>query len=180
MEDRYIDMSTSYAQVGPTLALRQVLPLIQHAAGQPRNLRVVVSSDLRPEMLKGNDVVYLGYLSGLRILQEQVFEAARFGVGETFDQLVDRRSGKTYDSNAALAPHDLSNHDLGYLASLRRPTGERLVVIAGARDPRVLEMARIATDDRSVRSLAGAGGRVEAAFEVQGMGRTNFSSRRLK
>ncbi len=179
LEGRYIDMNTSYAQVGPTLALRQILPLIQHAAGEPRNLRIMVSSDLRPEMLKGNDVVYVGYLSGLRILQEQVFEAARFGVGENFDQLLDRRSGKTYASDASLAPPDLPNHDLGYLASLRRATGEKLVVIAGARDPGVLEMVKIATDDLSVGSLAGAGGRVEAAYEVEGMGRTNFTSRRL-
>lgn len=179
LEGRYLDMNTSYTPIGATLALRPLLPLLQRAAGARDRLRVVVSSELTPEMLKGNDLVYVGYLSGLRMLQEPAFEGGRFAVGESFDQLADRRTGKTFSSDAALAPPDLPNHDLGYVASLRRVNGERLVVIAGARDPGVLEMAKVATDPKGVAALMAEGGRVEAAFDVEGMGRTNFTSRRL-
>ena len=37
-------------------------------------------------MLTRNDILYVGYLSGLRMLRDPVFAASRFRVGETYDE----------------------------------------------------------------------------------------------
>jgi hypothetical protein len=55
--------------IGATLALRELMPLVRRVAGAPERVRVVTGSQLTPEMLKGSDIVYVGYLSALRLLQ---------------------------------------------------------------------------------------------------------------
>jgi hypothetical protein len=60
----YIDLDLRYVAVGSAFALRSVLAVLD-ADGELKNSKIVLSSDLTPNMLKTNNVVYLGYLSGL-------------------------------------------------------------------------------------------------------------------
>ncbi|WP_411288045.1 hypothetical protein [Phenylobacterium sp.] len=182
MMGRYIDLDTWYTPVGATLALRDLMPLLRQVAGdKPGRLRVITASELRPEMLKSADIVYVGYLSALGLLQAPALAGSRFEIGETFDELIDRTNGQAYVSGAGRVRGDAPNRDYGYFAHILGPTGAHLVIIAGARDIGVMQTAELATGRTTARTLGPAdpGGRFEALYEVQGVGRTNLSARRV-
>lgn len=174
LEGRYVDLDTYYTPVGATLALRQIAPLARRLAGRADRLRLVTSSQLTPAMLRDADIVYVGYLSALRLLQAPVFERSRFQVGETYDELVDRRTGQLYVSGAGAAHADRPNRDYGYLAAFEGPAGNRFVIIAGARDIGVMQTAEIAADPEALRALKP--GPLEALYLVEGVGRTNLAA----
>jgi hypothetical protein len=174
LQGRYVDIDTYYTPVGATLALRQVLPLARHLAGSGDRLRIVTSSQLTPEMLKSHDTIYVGYLSSLRLLQTPVLGRSQFEVGETYDELVDRRTGKVHVSSAGTAQRGRPNQDFGYLAGLEGPAGARIVVLAGGRDIGVMQMAEIATD--ASHAAARNAQPFETLYRVEGLGRTNLSA----
>ena len=178
MQGKYIDLDTYYTPVGATLALREIMPLVRQAAGGLDKVRVVTSSRVTPDMIKSSDVVYVGYLSALRLLQEPVFERSRYAIGDTYDELVERKTGKVYASGAGAAGGDKPNRDYGYLAAFRGPTGNHIVVIAGNRDIGVMQTAEIATERKTLDALKAATDKpLEALYEVDGMGRTNLGAK---
>lgn len=174
LQGRYVDIDTYYTPVGATLALREMLPLARHLAGRDERVQIVMSSQLTPEMMKTADVIYVGYLSALRLLQQPVFEGSRFEVGETFDELVDKRSGQVHVSSAGSARPGRPNQDYGYLAAFEGPGGNRIVVVAGGRDIGVMQTAEIATDAKQLPMRVSDS--FEQLYRVEGLGRTNLSS----
>lgn len=177
-QGRYIDLDTYYTPVGATLALREIMPLVRQAAGGGARVSVITASHLTPDLMKTADIVYVGYISGLRVLQEPVFARSRFAIGGTYDELVDRRTGQTYVSGAGKAQGDRPNRDYGYLAAFRGPAGNRFIIVAGARDIGVMQTAEVAADAGAVRALKiAADAPMEALYEVDGVGRTAISAR---
>ena len=177
LQGRYVDLDTYYTPVGATLALREIMPLVGQAAGGLDRVRVTTASRLTPDMMKNADVVYVGYLSALRLLQEPVFNRSRFTIGATYDELIDRKTGKSYVSGAGVASGDRPNRDYGYLAAFRGPTGNRFVIVAGNRDIGVMQTAEIATDPKALAALKPrADAPLEALYEVEGVGRTNIGA----
>jgi hypothetical protein len=178
LQGKYIDLDTYYTPVGATLALREIMPLVRQAAGGLERVRVITASRLTPDMMKSSDVVYVGYLSALRVLQEPVFNRSRYMIGATYDELIEKKTGQSYVSGAGTAGGDTPNRDYGYLAAFQGPAGNRFVIIAGNRDIGVMQTAEIATDRRAlaaVRPTAGQG--MEALYEVDGVGRTNLGAK---
>ena len=175
-QGRYVDLDTYYTPVGATLALREILPLVRQAAGGDARVRIITASQLTPEMMKSNDIVYVGYLSALHLLQEPAFERSRFAIGATYDELVERRTGKSYVSGAGAASAGRPNRDYGYLAAFKGPTGAHVLIIAGERDIGVMQTAEIATDRAALAGLKPSrpDGLLEALYEVDGVGRTNL------
>lgn len=179
-QGRYIDLDTYYTPVGATMALREILPLIRQVAGGPDRVGVITASHLTPDMMKANDIVYVGYLSALRLLQPPVFERSRFTLGATYDELIDRKTGQTYVSGAGTASGDRPNRDYGYLAAFEGPSGARVVIVAGNRDIGVMQIAEIATNRKQLDSLQPTReDPFEALYEVDGVGRTNLSAKRV-
>jgi hypothetical protein len=180
---RYRDLDLYYLPEGVGQALRDVMPVLAPRAGRRDEVRVVMASDLTPEMLKRADVVYLGYLSGLRVLRDPAFAGSRFRVGETYDELIDTRTGKTYESQeGGPAEGQSSQRDFGYVSAFRGPQGGRILVIAGARDIGLAEAAEAATHAPALKqALKAAGGAdaFEALFEAEGMRRANLGGRLL-
>jgi len=177
MQGKYIDLDTYYTPVGATLALREIMPLVRQAAGGLERVRVITASRLTPDMMKNDDIIYVGYLSALRALQEPVFARSRFSIGDTYDELVDRKTGKSYVSGAGIAPGDRANRDYGYLATFRGRAGNRFVIVAGNRDIGVMQMAEVATDRKALAALKPReGGQLEALYQVDGVGRTNVGA----
>jgi hypothetical protein len=172
LQGRYVDLDTYYTPVGATLALRELMPLVRQAAGGPERVRAVTASQLTPQMMKDHDIVYVGYLSALRLLQQPVFARSRFQIGDTYDELVDRQTGRTYTSGAGRPAGGRVNRDYGYLAAFDGPSGNRIVIVAGARDIGVMQTAEVAAGAAGA-SLAPPG---EALYEVEGVGRTNLSA----
>jgi hypothetical protein len=180
---KYRDLDLYYLPVGAAFALRAIAPIVSHRAPGHDTVRVVMSSDLTPEMLKHSNIVYLGYLSGLGVLKAPVFAASRFQVGETYDELVDTRTHRPYLSQAGRpAPDDANRRDYGYVTAFRGPSGNRIVIVAGARDSGLQEAAEALADPDELKALrravAGADS-FEALYETEGIGRSSLAGKRL-
>lgn len=180
---QYVDLGLHYLPLGAAWAVRDVVPQVNLlSTGQPV-ARIVPMSDLTAEMVKASDLVYVGYLSALGRLQEAVFAGSRLQVGDTFDELVDRKTGKRYVNSALETDDGTSLHrEYAYLAALRGPAGNRMIVIAGTRDAGMIAAATLAADPRTLRAIDEAlGGRkdFEALFEVQASGLVSYGLRRI-
>lgn len=178
---RYRDLDLYYLPVGVAAALRDVFPVLAPKAARHGQVRVIGASDLTPEMLKANDILYVGYLSGLRLLRDPVFAGSRFKVGDTYDELIDVRTGRRYQSQEG-GPSDgqASQRDLGYVAAFRGPSGSRIVILAGARDVGLTQAADVLTNPRTLRTLgAGAKGAdaYEGLIEAEALGREGLGGR---
>jgi hypothetical protein len=174
--DRYQDMQLNYLPTSAAFALKELLPLI--AAASPRT-RVVMASELTPEMLKSSDVIYIGYLSGMGMLSDLVFGGSRFQIGDSFDVLIDRTSGKQYISQAALpVPGEQTYHDIGYFATFAGPSGNQIMIVAGTRDVAVRRMAESITRPDSLQQLMARSGNqrsFEALYDVFAMNGTDLN-----
>jgi len=174
--DRYQDMQLNYLPTSAAFALKDLLPLLADA--NPRT-RVVMASELTPEMLKASDVIYIGYLSGMGMLSDLVFGGSRFQIGDSFDVLVDRTSGKQYISQAALpVPGEQTYHDIGYFATFAGPSGNQIMIVAGTRDVAVRRMAESITHADSLQQLVARSGNqrsFEALYDVFAMNGTDLN-----
>jgi hypothetical protein len=182
----YRDLDLYYLPVGAAFALRSIVPIVSRGAARGEALHVVMASDLTPEMLKRNNIVYLGYLSGLGVLRAPVFAGSRFQVGETYDELIDTQSHKTYRSQqGGPSPGygnggDASRRDYGYVTAFKGPSGNRIVVIAGDRDTGLMQAAEALANPDALKALAktvGGGDSFEALYEAQGIGRSSLGGR---
>jgi hypothetical protein len=174
--DRYQDMQLNYLPTSAAYALKDLMPLL---AGASAHTRVVLASELTPEMLKSSNVVYIGYLSGMGMLSDLVFSGSRFDVGESFDVLIDRTSGKRYISQAALpVPGEQTYHDFGYFATFAGPSGNQIMIIAGTRDVAVKHTAETITHAESLQQLSARSGNLrsfDALYDVFAMDGTNLN-----
>ncbi len=175
-EDRYQDMQLNYLPTSAAYALKDLMPML---AGASDHTRVVMASQLTPQMLKVSNVIYIGYLSGMGMLSDLVFSGSRFNVGESFDVLIDRTSGKRYISQAALpVPGEQTYHDFGYFATFEGPSGNQLMIIAGTRDVAVMHTAESVTRAPSLQQLSSRSGNsrsFDALYDVFAMDGTNLN-----
>jgi hypothetical protein len=177
----YRDLDLYYLPVGAASALRNVTPILAGGASRPENLRVVMASDLTPEMLKRNNMDYLGYISGLGVLRGPVFAGSRFRIGDTYDELYDSRTKVTYVSQeGGPSKGEASHRDYGYVAAFKGPEGNRILIIAGVRDTGLMQAAEALASPTRLKALtraAGKGDSFEALYEAQGIQRSSLSGR---
>lgn len=178
--ERYMDLGLSYLPTSVAPALRELMPIVSVAK---KRVRVVTMSEMTPDLLTQAHVVYVGYLSGLGILRRVVFAGSRFAIGETYDELIDRKSGHHYISqSSSLWRGDPNYKDYGYFATFAGSNGNRIIVIAGTRDVALANTAEALAHPQSLETLTrqAAGGRdFEALYEVYGMQGTNVDSKLL-
>ena len=178
---RFRDLDLYYLPVGAAFALRSVVPLLSRGGAHGRNLHVVMASDLTPEMLKRNNIIYLGYLSGLGVLRNPVFAGSRFSVGETYDELIDGVTHHIYRSQEGGPSQGGDNRrDYGYVTAFQGPSGNHVVVIAGARDTGLQQAAEAMANPEALKALAKAvkaNDNFEALYEVEGLGRSSLGGR---
>jgi hypothetical protein len=96
--ERYMDVGLRYLPTSVAFALRDIMPVL--GTGQ-RRINLALESDLTPPALKSMDIIYIGYLSGLGILQQTIFAGSRLSIGQSYDELVDTRTKRTYISQTA-------------------------------------------------------------------------------
>ncbi len=178
--ERYMDLGLTYLPTSVAPALRELMPVLG-AAG--RRVRVVLASEMTSDLLTRADVVYVGYLSGLGMLHRIVFAGSRFAIGDTYDELIDRKTGQHYVSqSSSLWRGDPSYRDYGYFSMFTGPNGNRIVVVAGTRDVALANTAEAVAHPESIERLADQSGThrdFEALYEVYGMEGTNVDSRLL-
>jgi hypothetical protein len=178
--DRYLDLELAYLPTAAAYALRDLMPVL---ASANRRVRIVTMSQLNPAVIKSAHLIYLGYLSGLGRLGELVFDNSRLQFGESYDEIVDRKTNTRYVSQAGAPYHgETQIRDYGYFATFAGPDGNRIVVIAGTRDVAAMHMAETVTSPRTLAALAAeakAHPSFEALYEVYGMDRLNLDGKLL-
>jgi len=143
----------------------------------------VLASEMTPDLLTRADIVYVGYLSGMGMLRRVVFAGSRFAIGDTYDELIDRKSGRHYISqSSSLWRGDPNYRDYGYFSTFSGSNGNRVVIVAGTRDVALANTAEALAHPDSLGQLtrqAGSRRDFEALYEVYGMEGTNVDSKLL-
>src|SRR5690606_12141971 len=163
-------------------------------------------SDLNAADIRENHIVYVGYISALDKLYDFMFDGSGPTVGETFDEVIERESGKLHvrgggmpaassnyrDHGVAAAfpgtggmPSASRNYrDYGLFAAFPGPGGNQFMVVAGTRDAGLMQTAYALANLRHVRALEeaaperapGAPLSFEVLYEVSGLDRTNLDA----
>jgi hypothetical protein len=184
---RYMDVGLRYLPISTAFALRNVMAVLA-----PGNRRIVVSkmSDVEAGSLKSADIIYIGYISGMGMMQDLVFSGSRFEVGDSYDEVVDKQTKHSYISQTWTQIMDppqssgsgTSYHDYGLFMSLRGPGGNPIVVISGTRDEGVEQTAETFTSSKQLQELAPPADVTmpfEALLEVSAFDGVNLSGKLL-
>lgn len=175
---KYIDLSLYYLPTSTAAALRSIMPVLAPTPKDRERIRVVTASHLTPDMLKRNDIIYVGYFSGLGLLRDSVLRGSRFRIGETFDELIDVSTGRHYVSQEGGPEFDQSvRTDYGYFAAFEGLEGNRFMIIAGTRDVAVMNTAEAVSTREGLKALRDKAGKehgFEALYEVEGVNRVNL------
>jgi hypothetical protein len=128
------------------------------------------ASQIDSDVFRTSDVIYVGLISGMGMMQDVNFTDSNYAVGESYDELIDMQSGRHFSSGEAFAlPTANYYQDYGYIARFRQPGGALIGVIAGERDTGLRGVAPLATgklpEEVAVRA---ANGSFEALYQITG------------
>ena len=187
LADRYMDVGLRYLPISTAFALRDVMVVLA-----PQNRRITVSkmSDIEPNSLKSADIVYIGYLSGMGMLQDLIFAGSRFSVGDSYDEVFDKRTRLSYVSEIGSDIMDppqptgkeKTYHDYGVFEKIRGPGGNTIVVISGTRDAGVTQTAEAFTSAQKLKDLEQKSDvrlPIEALLEVSAVNGVNLNGKLL-
>jgi hypothetical protein len=187
LADRYMDVGLRYLPISTAFALRDVMVVLA-----PENRRISVSkmSDIEPASLKSADIVYIGYLSGMGMLQDLIFAGSRFSVGDSYDEVFDKRTRVSYVSEIGSDIMDppqptgkeKTYHDYGVFEKIRGPGGNTIVVISGTRDAGVTQTAEAFTSAQKLKDLEQKSDvtlPIEALLEVSAVDGVNLNGKLL-
>ena len=181
-DQKYIDLNVYSLPEGAASAMAAIAPVVMAArAGEFNSLRSMTMSRFTNGMLRSHDLVYLGLLRNLGDLKEPLFDISGFSLSASDDSLVDRASGNRFQSDwANPSTEGIMRRDYAYLASLPGPSGNHIVVVAGTRDPALMEAVQIASDKAELDRLStrvGKGNSFEALYEVRTFGPSNVANK---
>jgi len=182
LSDRYMDVALSYLPVSSAYALRHVAPLLD--SDEPRKrVQVIMSSDLTSGMVRSSHIVYVGLLSGMGILRDIAFSGSRFRIGDTYDELIDRKTDQMYVSQSSVSVNNNTRYrDYGYFATFAGPNDNRIVILSGTRDVALMHTAEAATHASSLKTLiesTDAAHDFEALYAVDAIDRMNLDGQLL-
>ena len=164
-----MDLGLSYLPTSSAAALASMAPLI---SARP-NIQVVTASALTLDMIKDNDILYIGFISGLGQLQESVFRGSRIELGDSYDELKDRKSDIRYVSEGSKPSSSRQMIlDYGYFSTMPGPHGNRITILAGTRDVGLAAVAAamVDADILDATPRLDADGALEMLFEAEGAG----------
>ncbi len=181
-DQKYIDLNSYSLPEGAAPAMAAIAPVVLAArAGEFSSIKSMTMSRFTNGMLRSHDLVYLGLLRNLGDLKEPLFEISGFSLSASDDSLIDRSSGNRFQSDwANPSTEGIMRRDYAYLASLPGPSGNHIVVVAGTRDPALMEAIQIASDKAELDRLSaqvGKGGSFEALYEVRTFGPSNVANK---
>lgn len=162
------DVGLNYLPFSAAYALHDVMPVLADAG---KEVEVIAASELEPDMLNRYDVVYVGLLSGLGLLEEQVFGTSGLRVGESYDELVDRESGQVWTSDEARRlASPVFYRDHAFVTRFTASTGAEVLVVASQRETGLRGISPIIAGDRLPDELSSIAddGAFEALVQVTG------------
>ncbi len=134
----YADVKLSYLPTSEAPALAYLVPVVSKG----KDVSYLTSSTITPSMLMGNDIVYIGLMSGLGSLQDSAFEGARFTIDDSYDDITDRKTGKKYSSFNPMFEKGNRRVDYALLSTYMGPTGNRIMLITGTRDEALSSLSK--------------------------------------
>jgi hypothetical protein len=177
------DMGLNYLPFSSSYALADLMPILtQHG----KRVTVIPASQVTSDTFRTSNVVYVGLMSGMGLLEDVNFMSSDFMVGESYDQLIDLKANKTYTSEEALNLATPEYYrDYGYFSEFREPGGALVAVVAGARDTGLRGLAPImsakALPDQLDRLVHGTGDKgFEALFEITGQQGADLSEKLIE
>lgn len=187
LADRYMDVGLRYLPISTAFALRDVMVVL---APENRRISVTKMSDIEPSSLKSADIVYIGYLSGMGMLQDLIFAGSRFSVGDSYDEVFDKRTRVSYVSEIGSDIMDppqptgkeKTYHDYGVFEKVRGPGGNTIVVISGTRDAGVTQTAEVFTSAQKLKEMEQKSNvklPLEALLEVSAVNGVNLNGKLL-
>lgn len=176
---RYTNLDLSYLAVGTADALRSIVPVVTTQEKRDPQLLTVPSSQLNPHIVSDNNIVYVGYISGMRDLRYPVFSKSRFAVGASYDEIIDRKTGNHYIADSHLAAINRPGEDYAIVSGIKGPTGNRILVIAGTRDAALMQAARLVSDPDMVHAFDAVAGQgsFEALISIDALDNVGLSAR---
>lgn len=174
------DMGLNYLPLSSAYGLSAVMPIL---ARHPRPVSVMPASQLSSETFRDYNIVYIGLVSGMGLLEDVTFDGSNYRVGTSYDELIEVNSGTTFHSEEAFSLASRRYYkDYGYLSVFDEPGGAKVVVVAGARDTGLRGMAALLSGTDLPSELAevadGGGDRAfEAVVEIVGQQGTDLSHR---
>lgn len=178
--DRYgyaEDVGLNYLPFQSAYALQEVVPLL---ARQGKQVEVIAGSQLTSNMLNDYDVVYLGLLSGMGLLEDVTFSGSSLRIGDTYDEIIDRESGQRWISDEARRLASPAFYrDYAYVARYLAPGGAQVIAIASERVTGLRGIGPVVTaaDLPETVSDAARNGYFEALFLVTGQQGADLSDR---
>jgi hypothetical protein len=187
LADRYMDVGLRYLPISTAFALRDVMVVL---GPEERRISVAKMSDIEPSTLKSADIIYIGYLSGMGMLQDLVFAGSRFSIGDSYDEVFDKRTRLSYVSEIGSDIMDppqptgkeRTYRDYGIFEKVRGPGGNTIIVIAGTRDAGVTQTAEAFTSAQKLEDLkqqSDISYPIEALLEVNSVNGVNLNGRLL-
>lgn len=164
---RLYDFNLHFASIGAAEAAWGVQgKLVTENAGLTVEMTPV--SALDADQLKSYDVVFVGRLSQLGVLESPVFAQSHLRLA-AYDQLIDATNGSKFEARVYPDDPTRPDVDIGYLAIRNGPTGGRLIVLAGLGDRGTAAMVALLDtpqDLAALRRRLGATRNFEAVFKV--------------
>jgi hypothetical protein len=163
----------TYLPKATAFALAAILP-VARATG--KNVALKLMSDITAQDLRENDVIYIGLLRSMGVLQDYFFRSSDFYIEPPFLELHQKSTGKTFTwSGRLFGP----THDYGLFSKLAGPGEGELFVLTGLSGAGMLQAVQALTDARSAEQVerdvrAGAEAfpeELEILFEVSGYDR---------
>jgi len=175
LRQRYVDLDLYYLPVSAGYALKTVMPILTPGLANGRASWLVPSSKVTPNLLKDGDLVYVGLLSGLGLLQQPVFANSRFAFAGSFDEIIDSKTGKVYIADPPRDP-GMARRNYAYVAKLPGPNGNTIVIVAGTRDPALLQAVDLLSNPTTLKQLQDTvrSHYFEALYAVDGVGESNL------
>lgn len=172
------DVGLSYLPLSTAYALRHVMPVLGR---EGQTVRIVPASEFDADIAREANVVYVGLISGLGLLEDTTFTGSTIQVGESYDELIDTVGRRIYTSEEARSlASPVFYRDYGYLARFRSPGGTLVAVVAGARDTALRGLAPLLAQRQlpdELDTLARSEDGFEAVFQVTGQQGADLSER---
>jgi hypothetical protein len=161
------DMGLSYLPVSSAYALRALMPVL---ARNEKPVTVMPASQMDSDLFRTSNVIYVGLISGMGMIQDVAFTDSNYAVGESYDELVDMESGRRFVSGESFAlPTANYYQDYGYVARFRQPGGALIGVVAGERDTGLRGVAPVAVGRLPTElTVKAKDGSFEALYQITG------------
>lgn len=125
-------------------------------------------SALTPDLMRSRNLLYVGRLSQLGVLEPSAFAHSRLRLA-AFDRLIDGDTQRTFVADVYSEAHQQPRIDYGYLAFQSGPEGRVVGVVGGLGDLGTAAMTELLADPRELMALRAktGNGRFEALFEFR-------------